>query len=175
MDEWIAVEPLRYVPPAEVAFRLVAAAVLAGLIGLDREVRHKPVGLKTLMLVALGAAGFCATAMEVMARTDTGAGFAHAPDRVIQGVAVGIGFLGAGAIIQEGARVRGVTTGASLWVVGGIGVACGFGVYLHAVLLTIATLFVLVVLGALERRVLPSDRKRARHSSVEPDPPADPR
>ena len=169
MGDWIALEPLRYAPLAEVAFRLVAATLLAGLIGLDREVRHKPVGLKTLMLVALGAAGFCTMEMELIARSEIGVGFAHAPDRVIQGVVAGIGFLGAGAIIQEGARVRGVTTGATIWVVGGIGMACGFGIYFHAALLTVVTLFVLVVLGWLERRLLPGEKKRAQRRSDAPE------
>lgn len=149
----------RHAPAGEVALRLIAAVVLAGLIGLDREVRRKPVGFKTLMLVALGAAGFCVTVMEMIAQTGGDASFAHAPDRVIQGVIGGIGFLGAGAIIQEGARVRGVTTGATIWLAGGIGVACGFGLYVHAGLITAIALFVLIVLGWSERRIFP-DRDR---------------
>ena len=152
MTELLDLPTLRYVGIEVVAVRLVAAVVLAGLIGLDREVRNKPVGLKTLMLVALGAASFCVTVMEMIAHAGGGESFAHAPDRVMQGVIGGIGFLGAGAIIQQGAKVRGVTTGATIWVVGGIGMACGFGFLQHAALVTALALFVLVVLGTIERR-----------------------
>ena len=155
MSELLDLPTLRYASMSEVAVRLVAAVFLAGLIGLDREVRQKPVGLKTLILVALGAASFCVTVMEMIAQTGGGESFAHAPDRVMQGVIGGIGFLGAGAIIQEGVRVRGVTTGATIWVVGGVGMASGFGFYLHAALVTGIALFVLVILGWIERMLFP--------------------
>lgn len=161
MSELFELPQLRYATVDEVAVRLIAAVVLAGLIGADREVRQKPVGLKTLMLVALGAATFCVTVMEMIAQTSGDDSFAHAPDRVIQGVIGGIGFLGAGAIIQEGARVRGVTTGATIWVTGGIGMACGFGFYVHAALVTAIALFVLVVLGWVERLVFPGRKHSA--------------
>jgi putative Mg2+ transporter-C (MgtC) family protein len=161
MSDVFAMPELRYAPIGEVTARLVAAVVLAGLIGADREVRKKPVGFKTLMLVSLGAASFCVTVMEMIAQTAGDASFAHAPDRVIQGVIGGIGFLGAGAIIQEGARVRGVTTGATIWVTGGIGMACGFGFYHHAALVTGIALFVLVVLGWIEHRLFRSRRGRS--------------
>jgi putative Mg2+ transporter-C (MgtC) family protein len=168
MEAWLGIEPLRAAPLGEVALRLAAAVVLAGLIGLDREVRHKPVGLKTLMLVALGAAAFCTTASEMIARAQMGESFAHAPDRVIQGIIAGIGFLGAGAIIQDGARVRGVTTGATIWVAGGIGIASGFGIYLHAALVTGITLLVLTLVSPLERHFLPGEKQRAEEEDQVP-------
>lgn len=166
MEAWLGIEPLRAAPVGEVAVRLTAAALLAGLIGLDREVRQKPVGLKTLMLVALGSAGFCTSVMEMIARAQMNESFAHAPDRVIQGIVAGIGFLGAGAIIRDGPRVRGVTTGATIWVAGGIGVACGFGIYLHAALVTAITLVVLLVISPIERLFLPGERDRAEEDEA---------
>lgn len=76
------------------------------------------------------------------------------PSRVVQGIVEGIGFLGTGAIIHSRGEVRGVTTGATVWVVGAIGLACGFGMYLHAAVLALAALAVLTVLGLIERRFL---------------------
>ena len=76
------------------------------------------------------------------------------PSRVVQGVIEGIGFLGTGAIIHSRGEVHGVTTGATVWVVGAIGLACGFGLYLHATAVALLALIVLTALGAMERRVL---------------------
>lgn len=151
---------LSYIRPSEVLVRLLLASVLAGLIGLDRELRHKPVGLRTTMLVSLGAAAFSVVVMElVYTIREDAAELAMDPARVIEGIIGGIGFLGAGAIIQGRDRVLGATTGASIWVVGGIGMACGFGFYLHAAIVTAIALAVLTVLGAIERWLIgPKDR-----------------
>lgn len=135
----------------DAALKLAVAAVLGGLLGLDRQVRNKPLGLRTNMLVAIGS---CAFALIVMDLADL---FRRQPDlgtidpsRVIQGIIEGIGFLGTGAIIQSRGQVLGTTTGASIWVVGAIGIACGFGLYMHATLLALIAFFILTVLGAVE-------------------------
>jgi putative Mg2+ transporter-C (MgtC) family protein len=151
-----------YAELVEILTRLLLACALAALIGLDRELRDKPVGLRTMMLVSLGAAAFSIVVVEMvltMGDDGRGQGLAMDPTRVVEGIVGGIGFLGAGAIIQGGARVRGVTTGAAIWVVGAIGMACGFGFYVHAAIVTGIAMLVLTVLGALEHWMLGSKDK----------------
>ena len=125
----------------QLLLRLGLAALLSGLLGLDRELRHKPLGLRTNILVALGACSFGLMTLELvdLFRHDQSLGTVD-PSRVVQGIVEGIGFLGTGAIIHSRGEVRGVTTGATVWVVGAIGLACGFGMYLHAAVLALAAL-----------------------------------
>jgi putative Mg2+ transporter-C (MgtC) family protein len=136
----------------EVLTRLGAAALLSGILGLERELRSKPLGLRTNILVALGACSFGLITMELvdLFRRDDSLG-AIDPSRVVQGIIEGIGFLGTGAIIQSRGDVYGATTGATIWVVGAIGIACGFGFYLHAAAATVVAFLVLTVLGGIER------------------------
>ena len=104
------------------AFLRLAAAVGAGaLIGLDRELRRKPAGLRTLALVALGSAVF------ILETIDPARAYTDATSRVIQGVVTGVGFLGAGSIMRTAGEesVRGLTTAASIWLAAAMGVACG--------------------------------------------------
>lgn len=138
----------------EVVTRLGAAALLSGILGLEREIRNKPLGLRTNILVALGACSFGLITMELvdLFRRDDGLGTID-PSRVVQGIIEGIGFLGTGAIIQSRGDVYGATTGATIWVVGAIGIACGFGFYIHAAAAAVMALLVLTVLGAIERLV----------------------
>lgn len=131
--------------------RLGAAAVLAGILGLERELRHKPLGLRTNILVALGACSFGLITMELIDLFRRGDGLGTIdPSRVVQGIIEGIGFLGTGAIIQSRHDVYGATTGATIWVVGAIGIACGFGFFLQATAAAVVALLVLTVLGAIE-------------------------
>ena len=136
----------------EIVTRLGAAAVLSGILGLERELRNKPLGLRTNILVALGACSFGLITMELvdLFRRDDSLG-AIDPSRVVQGIIEGIGFLGTGAIIQSRGDVLGATTGATIWVVGAIGIACGFGFYLHAAAAAVVAFLVLTVLGGIER------------------------
>jgi putative Mg2+ transporter-C (MgtC) family protein len=153
MDEWTAWLWAGHLGPGQIALRLGAAIAFACLIGLDRELKHKPLGLRTNMLVALGAASFCVIVIELQHLPDPGANASKVDaGRVLEGIIGGIGFLGAGAIIQERDRVIGATTGAGIWTVGAIGVASGFGYYLHAAAITLLALFVLTVLGLIEGR-----------------------
>ena len=112
----------------EIVWRLSAASALAGIIGLDRELAGKAAGLRTHMMVGLGAAAFTSVAVGLIgdvSGTD--------PARMITGIATGIGFLGAGSIIKAGGEVEGITTAAGIWVVGAVGAACGVGAYPLAV------------------------------------------
>jgi putative Mg2+ transporter-C (MgtC) family protein len=135
----------------DAGLKLVVAALLGGLLGLDREIRRKPLGLRTNMLMAIGACAFAMIVMDMVELFHRTPGLGNIdPSRVIQGVVEGIGFLGTGAIIQDRGQVRGATTGAMIWVVGAVGMACGFSLYLHAVLFALIAFFVLTVLGAIE-------------------------
>lgn len=138
----------------ETGSRLLAAALLGALLGIDREVKDKPLGLRTNMLVAIGACSFGIIAFDLADLFRQQQDLGHVdPARVIEGIIGGIGFLGTGAIIQSRGSVVGATTGATIWVVGAIGLACGFGLYLHAVLVAVVAFFVLSVLGFVTRRM----------------------
>lgn len=137
---------------AEVLLRMTLAAGLGALVGWDREARHKAAGVRTHMLVSLGAAVFILAALE-MVQLAGGEGNGRAdPSRVVQGIVTGVGFLGAGQIIQSRATVSGVTTAAGIWVVGSIGVACGGGYYPLAVLTAVFVLVILRLVGAITAR-----------------------
>src|SRR3712207_9270584 len=115
----------------DIVFRLGLAAVLGGAIGLERELREREAGLRTHLLVSLGAALF--TLVSAYAWTDwsfsTPRGLVFDPTRIAAQIVTGVGFLGAGAIIRQGLTVRGLTTAATLWAVAAIGMAVGAGYY----------------------------------------------
>jgi putative Mg2+ transporter-C (MgtC) family protein len=142
--------------------RLSIAALLAGIIGIDREIRNKTMGLRTLMLVSTGAALFTMLGIEL-----TGAAKEYVeidPARVLQGVVSGIGLIAMGGVMHKDDRVRGATTGASVWVVGSIGAACGLGLYVQAAVATTIAAFIVIILGALERAVQRWARSRRDES-----------
>ncbi len=141
-------------PLEEVALRL-GAAVLCGLfIGLDREIKRKSVGVRTFLLVCLGSAGFTIIVIEITHYYITVyKDISPDPTRIVQGVVTGIGFLGGGAILQSKGHIKGAATGASIWVSGGIGVACGYGFYWHAFIFTGYAFAVLVVAGYLRPKL----------------------
>jgi putative Mg2+ transporter-C (MgtC) family protein len=126
--------------------RLLLAALLGGLLGLEREWRHKDAGLRTNILIALGAALFT---MMSIALTD-GSGD---PSRIAAQIVTGIGFLGAGAIMRTGGSIQGLTTAAMIWVNAAIGVAAGAGKYHQAVIATAVTLGALLLLTPIERYI----------------------
>lgn len=143
------------IPIADMAVRLAGACGFAFLLGLDREIRGKAAGLRTHMLVSLGAAGFIIMGMSLLFATAEGDPSARIdPTRIIEGVIGGIGFLGAGAIIRSGGDVKGITTGASVWAAGAIGLACGMGYLPLAAMLTGFAVVIVVVLGLFEYKVI---------------------
>lgn len=140
--------------PLEPLLRLVLAAVLGGLVGLEREVRGRQAGFRTNLLVSLG----CALVMIVSISfayqpwpKSMGFTINVDPARVAYGVMAGIGFLGAGVIVKHEGSVRGLTTAAGLWCVAGIGLACGLGLYLIALFAAMLVLGAMWFLGRLER------------------------
>ena len=137
----------------EMLLRLVVALVLGAVIGLDRRMRSKPAGLRTMSLVSLGSATFTlvgVTAMLQLASAEQAAGFEAMvrldTSRVIAGIVGGIGFLGAGAIIQARGRVQGMTTASGIWMTAAIGVSVGLGQYVLALASTFLAFLVLVLL-----------------------------
>lgn len=126
---------------------LAMAVLFGGLIGLEREINGKPAGVRTNILICLGAAAFTIIANYL------GVEFGDGASRVGAGVVTGVGFLGAGALIQEGSGIHGLTTAASIWLVSSVGVACGAGLYHIAGVVTIMALLVLFALHPLTRKL----------------------
>lgn len=126
--------------------KLALAVVLGGAIGLEREVRGKAAGLRTNILICLGAVLF--TDLSIGMAGPTGD-----PARIAAQVVTGVGFLGAGTILQSRGTVVGLTSAATIWLVAAIGVAIGAGATIEAAGSTLLVVLILAVLGALERRV----------------------
>lgn len=125
---------------------LLAAAGLGAVVGWERESWRKPAGLRTHMMVALGAAAFTRLSIQVVLDTNTGD-----PNRIIAGVATGLGFLGAGSIIQSRGEIHGLTTAAGIWVVGGVGACCGIEAYALAISTVLLAVGILTLLRRAER------------------------
>ena len=134
-------------PAWEVVARLGAAVLVGGIIGLNREIRHKSAGLRTQALVSLGSATATLVVSELAAVGDTFD--TSAVSRVMQGVLTGIGFLGAGVILhdRQDGQIQGLTTAASIWVSCTLGLACGVGFWHLA--LAVMGLALAVLLGGI--------------------------
>jgi putative Mg2+ transporter-C (MgtC) family protein len=130
-------------PSSVVTLRLLLAVVLGGALGVERELRQKPAGLRTNILIALGAAVF--TMMSIVL-----AGTGGVPDRLAAQIVTGVGFLGGGAILRSGKTIHGMTTAATIWVNAAIGMAAGAGQVAMACIATVITLVVLAVLPPIE-------------------------
>lgn len=151
--------------------RLGLAALLAGAIGVERELREQEAGLRTHMLVCVGATMFMLVGVYAWGDMTLGnqIGVVVDPSRVASYVVSGIGFLGAGAIIKHGINVRGLTTAASLWVVAAIGVAVGAGMYAFAVATTLLVILALWPLSQLKRVIQgKADEQRRLAATLEP-------
>lgn len=148
--EWLSGSSM-HIPPWEAFVRLLAACIVGAIVGFDRELRNKPAGLRTHILTSLAAALFTLITFElhhVVINSDKST--TADPIRIIEAVTAGVAFLAAGAIIQSRGNVRGLTTGANMWLAGALGVACGAGDYTLAAFGTVFAVIVLVVLGRLE-------------------------
>ena len=147
----------------EIVLRVILAGVFGGAIGAEREIREREAGLRTHMLVSIGAALF--TLVSAYGFSDfhfsNASGITYDPTRIAAQVVTGIGFLGAGAIIRQGLSVRGLTTAASLWVVAAIGLATGAGYYSAALITTVVVLVSLwplrIIAFRLFERVRPGE------------------
>jgi putative Mg2+ transporter-C (MgtC) family protein len=126
--------------------RLLLATVLGGIIGLERELRHKPAGLRTNMLISLGAALFTVISYAMASS------FGGDHTRIAAQIIPGIGFIGAGVVIREHGAVLGITSAATIFVIASVGMACGAGMPVTAVFTTLLLLVALVILGEAEDR-----------------------
>jgi putative Mg2+ transporter-C (MgtC) family protein len=135
----------------EILFRLGAATLIGCALGLNREIRGKPAGMRTHALVALGTALVTLTGISLAAHD--GEFDSNSVSRVIQGVVAGIGFLGGGTILtsESGDQISGLTTAASLWVVACLGIACGVGLWRMSLVALGLALLVLIAGEAVER------------------------
>ena len=133
-----------------IALRLLCAMIVGSLIGLEREYTHRPAGLRTHILVALGAC--VASVMGQMLFAQYGG--TSDPARLSAQVITGVGFLGAGTIMKEGVSVKGLTTAASVWAVACLGIAAGFGYYGLAIAGMLFTLMTLTIFEALQRKLI---------------------
>jgi putative Mg2+ transporter-C (MgtC) family protein len=143
-------------PLAELALRLGAASLAGMVIGFEREWRQKPAGLRTHMLVSLAAAAFTIISFELYRTSlEISQNSSGDPIRVIEGVVAGVAFLGAGVIIQSRGDVRNLTTGATIWMSGATGLACGGGFYFVAGFLVALSLVILVLVALLQGKTNP--------------------
>lgn len=138
--------------PAEIVLRLLAAAGLGALLGLDREQQAKPAGLRTHMLISVAAAALTMLAFALAARAIALSDETRPdPVRIIEAVVTGVAFLGAGAIIRGRSTIHGFTTGASMWLAGAVGLASGAGEFMLGAMAATLGLVVLLPLRWLEQ------------------------
>jgi putative Mg2+ transporter-C (MgtC) family protein len=140
-----------FIENGDVILRLVLALGLGLLIGTERLLVREAAGMKTHALVSLGAAVFII--ISEMISNKYGGILGFDPSRIASQVIVGIGFLGAGSIILQGSRLVGLTTAGGLWVTAGIGMACGFGFFSLAMIITVLVLFILIVINIFEKPI----------------------
>jgi putative Mg2+ transporter-C (MgtC) family protein len=126
--------------------QLLLAAILGGAIGLERELRHRPAGLRTNLFICFGSAMFTILSVKLAGE------FTGDHTRIAAQIIPGIGFIGAGSIIHARSGITGLTSAATLFVVASIGMACGGGLYFPAIFATVMILLCLVVLGRVEER-----------------------
>lgn len=158
---------------AEFILRLLSALAMGFLLGLERELTNKYAGLRTHILVCLGACIFTLISIygfptfaegdNVLVANATGI---RDTSRVAAQIVTGIGFIGAGTVLRNGPMVFGLTTAATLWIAASIGMACGAGMYDIAIVATVLSVAVLTLIRIFERQILPSSGKQCRRCKV---------
>ncbi len=145
------------------ALKLTVAMLLSGIVGVERQVRRKTAGMRTHMLVCLGSLIFTLLGMDILARGGDGS-MRFDPLRIVEAIVGGLGFLGAGAIIQARGHIHGLTTATSIWTMGALGVAVGIGNYTLAILTMLFSLIVLSIIDVFEKKLIreTGDRKKAQ-------------
>jgi putative Mg2+ transporter-C (MgtC) family protein len=143
----------------EIAGRLLLAVAGGAALGWERQSKDKPAGLRTHMMVALGAAMFVVAGLQLSDGKFNEGQYRVDLSRIIEGIVGGVGFLGAGSIIQSRGSVHGITTAASIWVVAAIGTAGGLGYYMLAGLCVVFGLAILHGVEVLERKTFANAEK----------------
>lgn len=131
--------------------RLFIAVILGMIIGTERVWAHKTAGMRTYALVSMGAALFIIISELIIVKYINIGGFD--PTRMASQIIVGIGFLGAGSIMLQGSRLKGLTTASGLWVCAGIGMATGLGLFNIAIIATVLVLFIFIILWFIEKKI----------------------
>ncbi|MGH7552119.1 MAG: MgtC/SapB family protein [Longimicrobiales bacterium] len=155
--------------PGGAVLRLFLAALLGGAVGVERETSNKPAGFRTHILISLGAALFTELSIGMAYSVE---GFRADPGRIAAQIVTGIGFLGAGTILQGKGNIVGLTTAASIWVVAAIGMAVGAGFPLLAITTTVLAVVALRVLWRYEKRLqrrVPSERRLEVEMGQDPE------
>jgi putative Mg2+ transporter-C (MgtC) family protein len=156
-----------------VLVRILVAAALGGVVGIERELRDQPAGFRTHMLVALGACLFTlvgAFGFQTLTGEQRIPAVSADVTRVASQVVVGIGFLGGGTILRHGATVRGLTTAASLWVTAAVGLAVGMGFYFGATAAALIAVLALAGLKPIEKRFMRGVRQEDEPPAASPPP-----
>src|ERR1044071_7670977 len=130
--------------PVEDILKIVEAFTAGALLGIEREYRSKPAGLRTLILITVGSTLFAMLSLSIVSES---------PDRIASNIVTGVGFVGAGVIFKEGVNVKGVTTAAVIWVAAAIGMAIGFGKYWLAASTLLLVLLSLAILSKMEKKL----------------------
>ncbi len=151
------IEPLTYYQ-AESLLKLCIAFILGAILGLEREIKRHPAGLRTHILVTVGSTGFMLAGISLMNSLGTIAD----PSRIAQGIVTGVGFLGGGAIIKAGVDVKGLTTAASIWIASAVGLLVATNAFMIAVGITIIALITLCVIQKMEIQM----KTRTSHSTL---------
>lgn len=147
----------------ETIFQLVLTVILGGLIGLERELVRREAGLRTFILVCLGATLFTLVSFKVSQSLIGKPGVEFDPSRIIGQIVLGIGFLGAGSIIFREARIEGLTTASALWMTAAIGAAIGAGFYFLAIFATFLAILILAGFRVIEEKLLRTKRFKETH------------
>lgn len=150
---------------ADILIRIISSIILGSIIGLERELTNKSAGLRTQIMVCLGACLFTilsiygfSTAVTLYPLGD--------PSRVAAQIITGIGFIGAGTVLRQGLTVTGLTTASTLWIVAAIGMACGCGKISIAVVSTVLAVAILVLIRILEMKIMPRNLKHMRKVKI---------
>jgi putative Mg2+ transporter-C (MgtC) family protein len=147
--------PFTHFAETEIALRLGLASLFGAVVGFEREMRDRPAGLRTHMLISLAAAIFTILAFEIFYAVRSESPVANIdPLRLVEAVTAGVAFLAAGTILRSGGKVEGLTTGASMWLAGAFGMACGLGYYTIALIGGVFTIMILAIVLYLEDRYI---------------------
>ena len=160
MDDWVFWLKEEYGDQVEISLRLLVATIAGMIVGINRDIHNKPIGMRTLGLVSLGSA-----IVILSGSVYEGLHFSQdAVSRVVQGILTGLGFLGAGSILRakDGTEVQGLTTAATVWIAAGLGITAGLGAWFITVAGTLVTLFLLTYATHLEAQLIRFFRKNKR-------------
>ncbi|MBD2747890.1 MgtC/SapB family protein [Microvirga sp. BT688] len=152
MDDWVFWLKEEYGDHVEISLRLLVATIAGMIVGINRDIHNKPIGMRTLGLVSLGSA-----IVILSGSVYEGLHFSQdAVSRVVQGILTGLGFLGAGSILRakDGTEVQGLTTAATVWIAAGLGITAGLGAWFITVAGTLVTLFLLTYGTSLEAKLI---------------------